>query len=72
MGILKYLERKYFNQTDVCGADVRADSSPLYISDVWAVFIVLGVGLTVSTGCLVMEILRARIKRRVFPCRTQN
>ena len=71
-GILKYLERKYFTQADRCGADVRADSSPLYISDVWAAFVVLCVGLTISTVCLVVEIVRARMGRRVLPGRTQT
>ena len=68
---MKYLERKYFNQTDTCGKDLKADSSPLYISDVWAVFVILGIGLITSTVCLVVEVLRARIKPKLFPRRTQ-
>ena len=71
-GILKYLERKYFNQADHCGADVRADSSPLYITDVWAAFVILGVGLIIPTVCLVVEIMRARMERKVLPGKTQT
>ena len=71
-GILKYLERKYFNHTDHCGVDVRAGASPLYISDVWAAFIILCVGLTISAVCLVVEIMRARMERSVLQERTQT
>ena len=62
MGILKYLERKYFKEADTCGADLKADSSPLFIMDVWPVFVVLGVGLTISAAYLMFEILKTRIK----------
>ena len=62
MGILKYLERKYFKEADTCGADLKADSSPLFIMDVWPVFVVLGVGLTISAAYLTFEIMKARTK----------
>ena len=66
MGILKYLERKYFKEADTCGADLKADSSPLSIMDVWPVFVVLGVGLTISAAYLTFEILKTRIKPRLI------
>ena len=37
---------------------MKADSSPLSIMDVWPVFVVLGVGLTISAAYLTFEILK--------------
>ena len=67
MGILKYLERKYFDKTDTCGADLRAESSPLLIVDVWPIFVVLGVGMTISSLHLMAEIMKARTNPQLTP-----
>ena len=67
MGILKYLERKYLKETDTCGADLKADSSSLYMLDLWPVFVVLGVGLTISSVYLTFEIMKAATKPRMIP-----
>ena len=66
-GIMKYLKRKYFNGTDTCGADLRAESSPLFMLDMWPVFVVLGVGLMISAVHLTFEIIKARTKPRLIP-----
>ena len=66
MGMLAHLKRKFFKNTDLCGADLRTDSSPLDISHVWTAFVMLGIGLTTSIACLVVEVLRTWFKLRVL------
>ena len=59
MGVLRYLERRYFKSEGTCGADLRADSSSLAINDVWPAFVVLAIGLTASVVCFILEMPRA-------------
>ena len=63
MGILKYLERKYFNTTDYCG-DTTADSSTLSMSDMWPAFVPLAVGITLAGLVFVVEILIRLIEQK--------
>ena len=66
MGILKYLEKRHFIERHSCGANLRPDSSPLYINDVWPVFVILAAGLATSTLCVVVEVLTAWVKTRLL------